>query len=471
MNKGKNIFFIVLGTGVIILLIIYFLLKADTYNWQYAHRYLNNEPYGHEIIDKIFEDKIKATIVEENYLSYIDSTAKNQKLVFIGERFALNQKEVEKTLEWVENGNELLLINDDIPFQLMKNLAYGIDSIQKIEAELKKYDSIIEYLEDELTNDDFDEAPVDQYSDESEGILNDSIKWYTDEYKELTNKFKNLWGIEKSDSLSIIQVTTSQPTHSVSLYYQVRQDTLSLRSGLQYYDSYLLKDYFPEVTFNSFVEEGKVVDFSVNYGNGKIRINSLPISFTNFHMTRPEVWKYNQWVLGDKLEVVLYDKGLHFTYGQPDFRNSKLDKSPLFFILSIPSFKWAWYILIGSVVIYFLFKLKREQAEIPVLRPNPNTSLEFAKAIGILRKNEADLFSLADEMYYQWETTLRNHFRTVDLDETLKGTGFLVKYPEAKESVRIINNYKAKLIKDKSLEPYEIRMIYNLINGLLNKIK
>ncbi len=478
MTRGKNIFFIILGIGIIVLLIIYSFLKKNTYQWEYYHRYFNSQPYGHSIIDDIFDDQINATVITKNYLSYLDSTATGQKLIYIGDRFKLNQRQAEKTLQWVEKGNDLLIISDFLPTHLAQNIAFGIDSLHWQQNLIDRYDSIIKVLEEEQWED--DDTDGDDYYDYEEELpimdsdedeSTDSLDWYIHEVQLLRNHFDTIRKLEIRDSSGFFKVTTTNPPITIPLYYQIREDTLEYWTGINYFDSSLLKHFFPEAKMNSFIEEGKVVEFSVKYGDGNITINSLPLSFTNLHMIRPEVWKYNQIVLGKKPDEVLYDKSYHndFNYGQP--RRSELDQSPLYFILSIPAFKWAWYILIGSAVTFFLFKLKREQAVIPVLRPNPNTSLEYAKAIGILRKNESDLFTLADEMYYQWETTLRNFYRTSELDETLKGKGFLVKYPEAKKNIEIINNYKSKLIKNKSLEPYEIKMVYNIINSLLNKTK
>lgn len=474
MNKGKNILFIFLGGGILILFIIYLLLKTDTYNWGYYHRFENNEPYGHEIIDGLFENNIASTVIEKDFTSFLDSSSTGQKLIYIGADFYTDQAQAEKTLRWVENGNDIVIISDFLPEQLAKNLSFGIDSLIWQKALLDEYDSIIQVLEEkqweEKNLDDYDdeEYPVSNFK-ESESV--DSLDWYLHENQLLREHFDTLRSLVKVDTNGFFKVTTTNPSFTVPLYYQIREDTLKSWAGIHYFDSKLLKEFFPDAKMNAFIDEGKVVDFSIHYGSGSITINTLAISFTNLHMIRPEVWNYNQWVLGSKSENILYDKSIHNTSRNRNLHKAGLDKSPLYFILSIPAFKWAWYILLGSVIVFFTFKLKREQAVIPVLRPNPNTSLEYAKAIGILRRNESDLFSLADEMYYQWETTLRNYYRTSDLEETLSGKGFLVKYPEAQKSVQIINNYKSKLIENRSLEPYEIRMVYNLINSLLNKSK
>ena len=58
--------------------------------------------------------------------------------------------------------------------------------------------------------------------------------------------------------------------------------------------------------------------------------------------------------------------------------------SPLYYILQQPSLKYAWWLLLLSVVIYVFFAAKRTQRIIPVLEPKTNTSLEFVNLISSL---------------------------------------------------------------------------------------
>ena len=69
-------------------------------------------------------------------------------------------------------------------------------------------------------------------------------------------------------------------------------------------------------------------------------------------------------------------------------------RTPLRFILSTQPLRWAYYILIFSILIYIIFEGKRKQRIIPEINPLQNSTLEFAGIIGKLyyqRKNHKNI--------------------------------------------------------------------------------
>ncbi|MEM1216024.1 MAG: hypothetical protein AAGJ82_10085, partial [Bacteroidota bacterium] len=59
-------------------------------------------------------------------------------------------------------------------------------------------------------------------------------------------------------------------------------------------------------------------------------------------------------------------------------------ENPLQYILDQPPLAWAWYILVGVGLLFLLFRTKRRQRIIPVVRPPKNSSLAFVRNIGWL---------------------------------------------------------------------------------------
>jgi hypothetical protein len=71
-----------------------------------------------------------------------------------------------------------------------------------------------------------------------------------------------------------------------------------------------------------------------------------------------------------------------------------VNMSPVRFILSNQSLRVAWYIIIFTILIYFIFGSRRKQRPIPVIKPPENISLEFIKSIARLYfkgQNHADI--------------------------------------------------------------------------------
>jgi hypothetical protein len=64
--------------------------------------------------------------------------------------------------------------------------------------------------------------------------------------------------------------------------------------------------------------------------------------------------------------------------------------SPMRFILNQVSLKWAYYLSMIGLIIFIIFKAKREQRIIPVINPLGNSSIEFAKTVGGLYYEHRD---------------------------------------------------------------------------------
>jgi len=65
-----------------------------------------------------------------------------------------------------------------------------------------------------------------------------------------------------------------------------------------------------------------------------------------------------------------------------------ITQSPLSFVLSQESLRWAWYMLLCLGILYILFYTKRRQRVMPVVNPIKNTSIDFVKTIGAIYYHE-----------------------------------------------------------------------------------
>ena len=61
-----------------------------------------------------------------------------------------------------------------------------------------------------------------------------------------------------------------------------------------------------------------------------------------------------------------------------------ISDSPLRFIFSQRSLKWAWLIGIFGMIFFIIFNAKRKQRIVPIIEPIRNTTIDFAKTIGNL---------------------------------------------------------------------------------------
>lgn len=93
--------------------------------------------------------------------------------------------------------------------------------------------------------------------------------------------------------------------------------------------------------------------------------------------------------------------------------------SPLRYVLLQPALKWAYYLALGGILLFVLFRAKREQRIIPLIEPLKNSSVEFAKAVGSLYYRNRDHSDLIDKKINHFLAYLRDryHMETATLDQ------------------------------------------------------
>ena len=84
--------------------------------------------------------------------------------------------------------------------------------------------------------------------------------------------------------------------------------------------------------------------------------------------------------------------------------------SPMRFILNQESLRWAYYLGMIGLLIFVVFKAKREQRIIPVIKPLENSSIEFAKAVGGLYYEHRDFTDLIFKKINYFLEHIRSHY-------------------------------------------------------------
>lgn len=115
----------------------------------------------------------------------------------------------------------------------------------------------------------------------------------------------------------------------------------------------------------------------INEGDGFIYLHTLPEAFSNYYMLTD-----NDQYAADCLSFLENSSQL---YWDEYLKDGRIEiKSPIRYVLKQPTLKWAYYLLILGVLLFFIFRGKREQRIIPIVIPLENSSIEFTKTIGDL---------------------------------------------------------------------------------------
>ncbi|MFI5204340.1 MAG: hypothetical protein ACHQF2_07570, partial [Flavobacteriales bacterium] len=131
---------------------------------------------------------------------------------------------------------------------------------------------------------------------------------------------------------------------------------------------------------------------SFRYGKGRIYLHSMPYAFTNVVLDKEKGLAYAERVINClPVEDIYFDsflasvKSSSYHSGGNNPKGYVMErKSPLQFILSERSFRWAWYILLAAVFLYILFRGKRKQNIIQPIQPVANDHLEFSSTLSKL---------------------------------------------------------------------------------------
>ncbi len=115
---------------------------------------------------------------------------------------------------------------------------------------------------------------------------------------------------------------------------------------------------------------------SVPEGKGRIFFHALPEAFSNYYLLKGNQ-EYAQMVLSFiDAEHIYWDSYLK--------SGRKVVTSPMRFVFTQPALTWAYYVAMIGVLILLIFKAKREQRIIEVIKPLENSSVEFTRTIGDL---------------------------------------------------------------------------------------
>lgn len=114
----------------------------------------------------------------------------------------------------------------------------------------------------------------------------------------------------------------------------------------------------------------------VSLGKGTLYLHLLPEVFTNYHLLQKGGYEY----ASKAVQAIQSDKVMLSDY----YFESEQSRTPLRVILTNPGFYQAWYLLLFGLLVLFVFKSKREQRAVKIIKPEQNLSKEFAKTIGTL---------------------------------------------------------------------------------------
>lgn len=154
----------------------------------------------------------------------------------------------------------------------------------------------------------------------------------------------------------------------------------------------------------------KEVERGVNFikykfGKGQFYLHSFPASFTNYSLLYGDNSDYTAAVLSylDDNKPILWDS--YYKTGK-----SKIS-SPIYYVLSIPSLKYAYYSILTAVFIFVVFGGKRNQRDIRVIAPLKNQTLAFTRTIANMYYEKSNHKEIAEQSVQYFLDYIREKFQ------------------------------------------------------------
>jgi len=154
----------------------------------------------------------------------------------------------------------------------------------------------------------------------------------------------------------------------------------------------------------------------LDYGKGSIYFHSTPIVFTNYYMRNDTAMNYCRHAFQSLGTGEFYwdEENRKYDYKamqkNGDTTPSKPGEGPLEFILSEPSLRAAWYLMILAVLLYLIFGARRKQRIIAVTKNMENTSIEYAEVISQMFMKQKDHKKLVMMKMELFKSFIRERF-------------------------------------------------------------
>lgn len=216
-----------------------------------------------------------------------------------------------------------------------------------------------------------------------------------------------LYGVGETDSMRL------------SIYNPVSYDSLSFAYPGAAYDNWVssLDSQYATILGRDAKGRPDLVKFSYK-GGGTLFLQFAPTAFTNFFLLHKQNKAYYDNALSYlpvSVTEVIWDE--YFRYEQ---KNNSF--SAFQYILSNPSLRWAFWLLLLLFALIYLFESKRKQRMVPVVEGLRNNSLDFVKTIGRLYYQRRDNHNLALKMSAHFLDHVRTRY---NLPVTTPDAGFI----------------------------------------------
>jgi len=180
------------------------------------------------------------------------------------------------------------------------------------------------------------------------------------------------------------------------------------------------------------------------FGKGSFFLTTAPEAFSNYYLLRGNKnYVENAFSYLDNKPILYWD----------DYKKSGrvVINSPMRFVLNQQALKWTYYLTMIGLLLFVVFRARREQRIIPVIEPLKNSSIEFAQTVGALYHQNKDFTNIINKKLTYFFEYLRSH-HYIDTNQPVEKliTELATKSGKSLEETKVLLTY-IQLLKNKAI--------------------
>ena len=156
--------------------------------------------------------------------------------------------------------------------------------------------------------------------------------------------------------------------------------------------------------------QNKATNFIVFFwGKGRLYLHAEPRAFSNYFLMNNKNHRYAIQVL-QMLPQFPEHVYIDDYYNKRDYKSASNSPSFLNTLLKNPPLAWAFFIVLGLLLLYILVNGKRRQQVIPIIKPTENSSVAYAEAIAGLYLRQDSNSSIAEKQIMYFNEGIRTSY-------------------------------------------------------------
>ncbi|MGN6646542.1 MAG: hypothetical protein ACTHJT_08425 [Cytophaga sp.] len=511
--------------GILLAIAIGFWLLANAQkniNWTEHYKSDSKDPYGTYLLKELVKYKYADdfTDITKTIDKDLPADVVNANYIYIGNYFnTLTNHEQKSLFEFVERGNNAFISSTQLPYSmgyLLKN--GGTFSFDSVDYTISYPDSVTgntpaatstefeEHIDETIGEESSEETETEEYTNE-EGIATVTDTLFEEDYADadvyeddtlITTDYVDS-AVASVDTIAAIalqqedSIRNSYITHlaAVEDNYIVPQLKKPLPNTPGNYSfevpkqaSFLaLKPYSRVSIPVSEKLDSSVAVFSmlndhtynyvrIPYGKGYLYVFTTPILLTNYFVKEKQGLSHAEEILS------VLSNGKLFWDEVPAINRQESESSRprtpyLKYVLAVEPLRWAWYLLLATVLIYILFESKRKQRIIPVIEPVNNTSIEYVQTTGRLYAqigNHRKLIQLNMRLFIS--TIQQKYGVKINLDNPASVQWLATKSGiEAQRFIQLQEEYKRITLPGHEMKTKDLHLFYQQLQFIYKKIQ